>query len=73
MQFLYDRYVGNDPKQAEEYEEEVLNASIARKIFELRSNAGLTQRELAARVGTSASAIRRLEDADCEGHSLLLD
>jgi transcriptional regulator with XRE-family HTH domain len=32
----------------------------------------LSQRELAARVGTSASAICRLEDADYEGHSLSL-
>jgi transcriptional regulator with XRE-family HTH domain len=32
--------------------------------------AGLSQRKLAERVGTSASAICRLEDADYEGHSL---
>ncbi len=70
VQFLYDRYVGNDPKQIEAYEQEVLNADLARKIFELRTKAGLSQRELAERVGTSASAICRLEDADYEGHSL---
>ena len=45
-------------------------AEIARKIFELRTKAGLTQRELAVRVGTSKSAICRLEDAAYEGHSL---
>jgi len=50
----------------------VLNAEIARKIFELRTKARLSQRELAARVGTSASAICRLEDGDYEGHSLSL-
>ncbi len=43
---------------------------MARKIFELRTKAGLSQRELAESVGTSASAICRLEDADYEGHSL---
>jgi len=32
----------------------------------------LSQRELAKRVGTSASAICRLEDADSKGYSLLL-
>jgi transcriptional regulator with XRE-family HTH domain len=34
--------------------------------------AGLTQRELAKRVGTTASAICRLEDAEYEGHSLAM-
>ena len=52
------------------YEQEVFNADLARKIFELRTKAGLSQRELAQRVGTSASAICRLEDADYEGHSV---
>ena len=51
-------------------EEERANADIARKIYKLRTKAGLTQRELAKLVGTSASAICRLEDADYEGHSL---
>ena len=72
VQYLYDRYVGDDRKQVEEFEDIVLNAEIARKIYELRTKAGLSQRELAKRVGTSASAICRLEDADYEGHSLLL-
>ncbi|HXJ91851.1 MAG TPA: helix-turn-helix domain-containing protein [Terriglobia bacterium] len=70
MRFLYDRYVGNDPKRIAAYEQEIVNADLARKIFELRTEAGLSQRELAERVGTSASAICRLEDADYEGHSL---
>jgi DNA-binding XRE family transcriptional regulator len=69
-QFLYDRYIAGDPKREEAYEEEVVNAEIARKIFQLRTKAGLTQQELAERVGTSKSAICRLEDADYEGHSL---
>ncbi len=69
-QFLYDRYIAGDAKREEAYEEAVVNAEIARKIFELRTKAGLTQKELADRVGTSKSAICRLEDADYEGHSL---
>lgn len=51
-------------------EEERANAEIARSIYKLRTDAGLSQRELAKLVGTSASAICRLEDADYEGHSL---
>jgi DNA-binding XRE family transcriptional regulator len=69
-QFLYNRYIAGDPKREEEYDEEVINAEIARKIFQLRTAAHLTQQELADRVGTSKSAICRLEDADYEGHSL---
>lgn len=72
VQHLYDRYIGDDPKRVESFEEEILNAEIARKIYDLRTKAGLSQRELAERVGTSASAICRLEDADYEGHSLFL-
>jgi DNA-binding XRE family transcriptional regulator len=69
-QFLYNRYIAGDPEREEAYEEEVVNAEIARKIFQLRTKAGLTQQQLAERVGTSKSAICRLEDADYEGHSL---
>ena len=69
-QFLYNRYVAGNPKREQEYEEEVINAEIARKIYNLRMEAGLTQQQLADRVGTSKSAISRLEDADYEGHSL---
>jgi len=68
--FLYNRFIAGDPKREEEYEEEVINAEIARKIYELRTKAGLIQQELAQRVGMSKSAICRLEDADYEGHSL---
>ena len=46
------------------------NLEVARKLFELRTEAGLTQRQLAKLVGTSPSAVCRLEDADYEGHSL---
>jgi transcriptional regulator with XRE-family HTH domain len=72
MQFLYDRYIGQDEERIQEFEEELFNAEIARKIYDLRTKAGLSQRELAKRVGTSASAICRLEDADYEGHSLFM-
>jgi ribosome-binding protein aMBF1 (putative translation factor) len=72
LQWTYDRHIGKNPKRIEEYEEEVLNAEIARKIYDLRTKSGLSQRELAKRVGTTASAICRLEDADYEGHSLFM-
>jgi ribosome-binding protein aMBF1 (putative translation factor) len=43
---------------------------IAELIHRARVNARLSQRELAERVGTTASVICRLEDADYDGHSL---
>ena len=56
----------------ESFEEELVNAELARKIYDLRTQAGLTQKELAALVGTTASVISRLEDADYDGHSLAM-
>ena len=64
------RDVGDDARHRAMVEEEVLNAHIAQRIYDLRTAAGLTQQRLADLVGTSQSAIARLEDADYEGHSL---
>ena len=67
---LFDRFVGDDPERVASYQRALANAQVATAIHDLRVAAGLTQRELATRVGTSASVICRLEDADYEGHSL---
>jgi DNA-binding XRE family transcriptional regulator len=72
LRFLYDRYVGDNPEQQAAYEDELANAEVARALYELRAKAGLTQRDLAKLVGTTASAISRLEDAHYEGHSLAM-
>jgi transcriptional regulator with XRE-family HTH domain len=70
LRYSYDRYVGKDPKRRAVFEDAVANAEVARKIYDLRTKAGLTQAKLAELVGTSTSAISRLEDADYVGHSL---
>jgi ribosome-binding protein aMBF1 (putative translation factor) len=72
LQALYDRYIGDDPEQQQAFEQALVDYDIARKIHQLRSKAGLSQRELARRVGTTASVICQLEDADYQGHSLLM-
>jgi DNA-binding XRE family transcriptional regulator len=72
LQFAYDRYVGKDRERADAFEAELANADVARKIYDLRTQANLTQGELAKLVGTSTSVISRLEDADYEGHSLAM-
>lgn len=72
MRFLKARYIGNDPKAIAEYEKGLADLDIAQAIYDLRTEAGLSQRKLAAKVGTTASVICRLEDADYEGHSLAM-
>lgn len=47
-------------------------AQMAQLLYELRTRAGLTQQELARRVGTSHSVISRIENGAYQGHSLAL-
>jgi ribosome-binding protein aMBF1 (putative translation factor) len=63
---------GHDPRRQKSFEEEVANREVAHRIFQLRRSSGLSQVELARRVGTTQSVISRLEDADYEGHSLAM-
>lgn len=72
LQFLYDQYIGNNKRRQESFERELRKAEIAQQIYDLRAQAGLTQRQLAKRVGTTASVICRLEDADYQGHTLAM-
>ena len=67
---ILDRMIGADAELRAMVEQERVNALVALDIYELRTMRGLTQRELADRVGTSQSVIARLEDADYQGHSL---
>src|SRR5713226_6209561 len=53
-------------------EREAFNADIAMKVFQVRTEANLTQKQLAARIGTRQSVISRIEDAEYEGHSLAI-
>jgi ribosome-binding protein aMBF1 (putative translation factor) len=70
VRILHRRYVGEDVQRKASLEKERVNAEVARTIFELREQAGLSQKELADRVETTQSVISRLEDADYDGHSL---
>jgi transcriptional regulator with XRE-family HTH domain len=53
-------------------DDEVVNVEAAQLVYELRTRAGLSQRELAKRVGTTASVICRMEQADYEGSLAML-
>ena len=67
---ILDVFIGNDPKLREEIERQEINLQIARMIYDARKAAGLSQKALAGLVQTKQPVIARLEDADCEGHSL---
>jgi ribosome-binding protein aMBF1 (putative translation factor) len=69
---LHRRYYEGKPERLAALEQTRANDDVARKIAALRTEAGLSQRQLAKLVGTTASVICRLEDADYEGHSLAM-
>jgi ribosome-binding protein aMBF1 (putative translation factor) len=62
----------NDPEAQQSFEEEMVNREVGSQIYQLREKAGLSQAELARRIGTTQSVISRLEDADYAGHSLAM-
>ena len=72
VEILHRRFYSGRPNRIAELEEARANDDIARQIFALRTRADLTQKELAKLVGTTASVICRLENAEYEGHSLAM-
>lgn len=72
VEILHHRYVKDDPETLAELEKIQADNDVARKIYDLRTKSGLSQRAFAKLVGTTASVICRLEDADYEGHSMAM-
>ena len=72
VEILHSRFYSGKAARLRNLEEARANEEIARKIYELRTAAGLTQAHVAGLIGTTASVICRLEDADYEGHSLAM-
>ncbi len=72
VEILHRRYIKDDPKALAELEKIRADNDVARKIYKLRTKSGLSQREFAKLVGTTASVICRLENSDYEGHSLAM-
>jgi hypothetical protein len=71
-EILDRRYCQGKPDRETALEEARVNDAIGRKIYELRTKAGLRQRRLAKLVGTTASVICLPEDAGYEGHSMAI-
>jgi transcriptional regulator with XRE-family HTH domain len=59
-----------DPDFAERFRKAGEAWDVALKLASLRKTSGLSQKELAKRVGTSQQQISRLESPSYEGHSL---
>jgi ribosome-binding protein aMBF1 (putative translation factor) len=72
VEILHRRFFRGQPERQRVLEEARADDEVARKIYELRRKTGLTQAQLAKMIGTTASVISRLEDADYEGHSLAM-
>jgi transcriptional regulator with XRE-family HTH domain len=69
----FDRYLEEQLKNedfAERFREAGEAWDVAIQLASLRKNAGLSQKELARRVGTSQQQVSRLESPSYEGHSL---
>jgi transcriptional regulator with XRE-family HTH domain len=73
MKTNFDRYLEEqlkDPGFAERFENAGTAWDVALQIAALREKAGLSQKDLAKRLGTSQQQISRLESPSYEGHSL---
>ena len=71
-EILYKLFVDGKPEVQDLIEQAREDMAIGTQIYQLRTEADLTQGALAKRVGTTASAISRLENADYEGHSVAM-
>jgi len=62
--------LGEVPNIDERVQLDKLNVRTAMLVYQVRTEAGLSQAELAKLANTSQPNIARLEDADYQGHSL---
>jgi ribosome-binding protein aMBF1 (putative translation factor) len=67
---ILERRIGTNIRMKERIEEQRINTHVARMIYQARTEAGLTQAQLAKKIQSQQPVIARLEDADYEGHSL---
>lgn len=70
FELIYKRYIKDDPARVASLQEELTKAEIAREIYDLREQAGLSREQLADLVGTDVSVINDIEEADYEGDFL---
>jgi ribosome-binding protein aMBF1 (putative translation factor) len=66
---ILQRKIGNESSFVMIAAEEREKSAVARAIYKMRTDAGLSQADLAKRVGTTQSVIARLEDCDYTAHT----
>lgn len=72
LDHITERYKLDTPSHWAGMAKDHANVDVSMMVYALRTAAGLTQAGLARRVGTTASAISRLEDAEYRGHSMAM-
>jgi ribosome-binding protein aMBF1 (putative translation factor) len=72
VEILDRAFVGDDPARREAAEKAYEDALVGQLIYEARTGAKLTQKQLADLIGSDQAVISRLEDADYEGHSIAM-
>ena len=70
VEILHHLYIKNDPERLASLEAEELKSQIAQQVYDLREGAGLTQKQLASKIGTTAKVIDDLEMTDYEDNKL---
>ena len=70
VEILHRLYFENDPEMMEMLEAERIKGKIAQRVYDLRSEVGLTQKQLAKKVGTTVKVIDNLEMTDYEDFKL---
>jgi len=72
LKWIYDKYIRDDPESIELLKEYEVRAEIAKQVYDLRNQAGLTSAELADLVDVGESVIEALEQADYAGDALAM-
>ncbi|MCH8296292.1 helix-turn-helix transcriptional regulator [Candidatus Poribacteria bacterium] len=70
VEILHHLYIKDDPKRIASLEAEEIKSKIAQHIYDLRESAGLTQKQLSQKIGTTAKIIDNLEITDYEDNEI---
>lgn len=70
VEIMNDLFYAGRPDAIVERDQTAREMALGMKIQRLREEAGLTQAQLAKKIGTQPSAISRIEDADYDSHSI---
>ena len=67
---MFDRFFRGRSERISSLRQTAREMALGERIRNLRERAGLTQEQLARKIGSSKSAMSRIEDADYDTHSM---